>query len=153
MTSRALPTAGGLCAGVVGVGILGLGVILAGTFLPWLHSGTSDRNSYQAGGVARRVLAVPGWLSSVMVVWPFIGLLCAAVVALYAVQLSRSAAVLALAIGAGAIVVSVAVLTIRGSTAVSPASIGPAATIVGACILIISSSVLLLRRDRRPTRS
>jgi hypothetical protein len=32
------------------LGAIGLVAIVIGTFLPWLRSGTQDRNSYQAGG-------------------------------------------------------------------------------------------------------
>jgi hypothetical protein len=126
---------------------LGLTLLVAGTFLPWLHSGSTTRNSYRAGATARRVIVVPDWLSGALVVWPFVGLLCASVITLYALQLSRSAAVLGLIVGAGATAVSIGALAVRGSGTVAPAGTGPAVTIFGACVLVTTSTVLLLHRN------
>jgi hypothetical protein len=131
----------------------GLAVLVAGTFLPWLHSGSTTRNSYQAGGLARRVIHVPGWLSGALVVWPFIGLVCAGVITLYAVALARSAALLGLLIGAGALAVSSGALAIHGNGAVAPAGTGPTVTIFGASVVMAASSVLLLEHHHRSTRS
>lgn len=64
------------------VGCLGLIVMLTGTFLPWLRSGTARRNSYAASGLLRRLLDVPGWRSVLLHAWPFLALICAAVLAL-----------------------------------------------------------------------
>ncbi|MDT4945558.1 MAG: hypothetical protein QOH14_2291 [Pseudonocardiales bacterium] len=135
------------------LGLLGLAVIVAGTFLPWLDSGRATRNSYQASGAARRLLDVSGWLGGALQAWPFVGLVCAAVVVLYALGLPRGAAGLGLLTGALAAAVAIGALTVHGNGLVAPATRGPAVTIAGATAVIIASTLLLLQPQTRATRS
>lgn len=135
------------------LGLFGLAVIVAGTFLPWLDSGRATRNSYQASGAARRLLDVSGWLGGALRAWPFVGLVCAAVVVLYALGLPRSAAGLGLLTGAVAAAVAVGALSVRGNALVAPATRGPAVTIMGATAVIIAATLLLLERRPRAIRS
>jgi hypothetical protein len=135
------------------LGALGLAVIVAGTFLPWLDSGARTRNSYQAGGVARRLLDLSGWRAAGLAVWPFVGLACAIVIALYALELRRMSAGLGLLVGAAAAAVSAGVLSINGTDLIGPANSGPIVTIIGATAVITASSLLLLQHAVRTFRS
>jgi hypothetical protein len=136
-----------------GLGSAGLAAIVAGTFLPWLDSGSTTRNSYQAGGVARRLLDVSGWLGAGLQAWPYVGLLCAAVVALFALGLPRSAAALGLLTAGCAAAVAAGALSVQGNGLVGPAIRGPIVTIAGATAVIMASSLLLLQRQPRRVRS
>jgi hypothetical protein len=136
---------------IVGIA-LGLSLTVIGTFLPWMTSGSVTRNSYQAGGLARRVLQVPTWLSDALHVWPFIGLACAVVVALIVAGLPRPAGVLGMVLGVACAAVSIGTLALDGNAAVRPNSAGPAMSIIGA-VIVLASSTLLLRGSERPPRS
>ena len=54
------------------VGAVGLVTIVLGTFLPWLRSGTHERNSYQAGGAVRRLVEPSATVDHLLALWPFI---------------------------------------------------------------------------------
>lgn len=123
--------------------ILGLGAIVVGTFLPWMHSGTATRNSYQAGGLARRVLQVPAWLNTALYVWPFTALAAAAVAALLVMGWTATAGGLGLVLSAGCSVVTIGTLSLGGTEAVSPAAVGPVITLSGAVVVLASSTLLL----------
>jgi hypothetical protein len=135
------------------LGGAGLVVLLAGTFLPWLSSGRAHRNSYQAGGSLRRLLRLPGVLDAVATAWPFAGLLCAAVVATFALGLHRCAAALALFAGLAMGAVAVTAMRVDGNSFVRPLTLGPAVTILGAAIVVVAATLVLTSTRRRPTLS
>jgi hypothetical protein len=139
-------------AGTLVAMMFGLSLMVIGTFLPWMTSGSVTRNSYQAGGVARRVLQVPTWLSGALHVWPFVGLACAVVVALIVAGLPQPAGVFGVVVSVACAAVSIGTLTLDGNAAVRPNSAGPATTIIGA-VMVLASSTLLLRGSERPPRS
>lgn len=127
--------------------VVGLGAIVAGTFLPWMHSGATTRNSYQAGGVARRVLTVPAWLDTALRVWPYTAIAAAAVAAILLLGWTALAGGLGMLLSLGCGAVTAGTLSLAGNTAVSPAALGPLVTLTGA-VVVLASSTLLLRREQ-----
>lgn len=125
------------------LGALGLVVLLGGTFLPWLHSGRAERNSYETGGALRRLLGLRGAADAAVSAWPSIALLCAAVVAIFAMGLRRCAAGLAVLTALGAGAVSITALRVDGNRFAKPAIIGPTVTLVGAAIVLVTATLTL----------
>lgn len=136
---------GSLCAG--------LAAVVAGTFLPWMHSGATTRNSYQAGGVARRVLSVPAWLDVALHVWPFTALAAAAVAAVLLLGWTALAGGLGVLVSLSCGAVTTGTLSLAGNGAVAPAAIGPVTTLCGAAIALMSSTLLLRREQDRKGRA
>lgn len=130
-------------AGLAGAGLV---AIVTGTFLPWLRSGTVLRNSYQAAGTLR-VLLAGGPVTEVLTAWLFVAPACGVGVALYALRLRRSSATVSC-------VVSLAVATVAAlATAQSgnPAAVvgtsmtGPVVALIGAVAALVGSTVVLVR--------
>lgn len=120
-----------------------LALVVLGTFLPWLRSGQSQRNCYQAGGVLRRLDLVHGLASLALRAAPLLAVVCALAVAGYLAGLRRSAAslsaVVAICAGAGAI----GTLRVHGSGTVRAATVGPVVTLVGACSVIVAATLIV----------
>lgn len=58
-------------------------LLLAGTFLPWLHSGTTSRSSYALIGLVDRLDIAPGGPAATLIgAWPFVPLLVTTAVVL-----------------------------------------------------------------------
>jgi hypothetical protein len=136
------------------LGLTGLVVLVVGTFLPWLDSGQAHRNSYETGGALKRLLGLRGPAEAAVAAWPSVALLCAAVVAIFAVGLRRSAALLGLLTALGAGAVAVAALNVDGNRFIRPVSLGPIVTLAGATAVLLAATVLLtstrsLRTSRR----
>lgn len=131
----------------------GLLILVAGTFLPWLRSGTVERTSYSADGVARRLLDLHGLTGAVLMVWPFLSLLCAAALGLLILRVTRIAVTLAALCALAAGIVCVRVLTTHSNSIVGVATIGPAVTLAGCAVVlgtaVISVVVMLSHRSRR----
>jgi hypothetical protein len=127
-----------------GFGAAGLLALLVGTFLPWLRSGETQRNSYQAGGALHRLLRVHGLSGAGLDVWPYIGLWCAAVVAVHALGYPRWAAAGGFIAGAVALAVSIGALMAKDNGYIGHATPGPVVTIFGACIVLAAATLLLL---------
>jgi hypothetical protein len=125
------------------LGSAGLVVLVVGTFLPWLDSGRAQRNSYQTGGALKRLLGLRGLPAAAVSVWPLVALVCAAVVALFALGWRRSAALLALltALTTGAI--AIAALVVDGNRVIRPVRLGPTVTLVGATAVLIAATLML----------
>jgi hypothetical protein len=117
------------------VGVAGLIVLVAGTFLPWLRSGRDSRNSYQAGGAARRLLATDGVVDRLLALWPLVGLACAAAVACYLFGLRPIATALAGLSAAAAGVVSVGALATTATSFARVVLVGPLITLTGATLV------------------
>lgn len=140
--------------GIPAFGGSGLVVLVVGTFLPWLRSGQARRNSYQAGGALQRLLGVHGILDSAVSAWPFVGLLCAATIAIYAVGFRRCAALLALIVALFTGAVALAALWVGGNRLMRAAALGPTVTLVGALAVLAAATLLLTSsRVRTPQRS
>lgn len=128
-----------------------LGVVVAGTFLPWLRSGRSQRNCYQAGGVLRRLKLVHGLAEVALLVAPLLAVVCALAVAGYLAGLRRSASTLAVLVAAFAGTGAIGTLRAHGSGVVRPAAVGPVVTLVGACAVIIAATLIVAtRRGAQP---
>lgn len=146
--TRALLARWVLCAGLL--------VLVAGTFLPWLRSGRTSRNSYATDGAVRRLLDVSGAAEAALRAWPFVSLLCAAAVA--AVLLGR------VLVGAGlAVVAALPAGAVAGWALAAPnrgllhaATIGPAVTLAGTIIVAVGvlacASTIRSSHDRFPGR-
>ena len=129
------------------LGATGLVVLVAGTFLPWLSSGHDRRNSYQTGGALQRLLGLQGILDSAVSAWPFVGLLCAGVIAIFAAGLRRCAALLALLTALAAGAVALTALRVDGNRFAGPVTLGPTVTLVGA-IFVLAAATLVLASSR-----
>jgi hypothetical protein len=137
------------------LGVTGLVVLVVGTFLPWLHSGRTRRNSYETGGALKRLLGLHGLADAAVSAWPLIALVSGAVIAIFAVGLRRSAAVLALLTALAGGAVAVAALHVDGNRFVRPVRLGPVVTLVGATAVVLAATLLLVsaRPPRIPRRS
>jgi hypothetical protein len=117
---------------------LGLGAVVVGTFLPWLHSGRTTRNSYATDGAVRRLLDVTGALDAALRIWPFVSLLCALAVALVLVGLPRAGVGLASVAAVCAGAVAAWALFSSGHGLIRPATAGPAVTLAGAILTFLA---------------
>jgi O-antigen/teichoic acid export membrane protein len=143
----------------VALGLAGLVLEVVGTFLPWLRSGTSLRNSYAAGGALRRLLHVPGAVDALLAAWPALGLVCAAAVASWLLGgVGRVlAGVLALLASAAAIAAAAATFLANGTPYAQPALVGPTVTLIGATVIALAAVWRVVdrlpgSRWRRPER-
>ncbi|WP_199432195.1 hypothetical protein [Qaidamihabitans albus] len=136
-----MPTATRVCASLA---VLGLVVAVAGTFLPWFHSGEMERGSYEAAALlAHFDLVRNAFAGAALRGWVAMPLLAAGCVALYALRLPRTAAaattVLSILVG------TVAVLTLvqgggEGATgAVGVSATGPLTTTTGMILALLGA--------------
>jgi hypothetical protein len=132
---------------VAGLGVAGLTVIVVGTFLPWLRAGRGLHNSYQTDGTMQRLLHLHGLSAHALDAWPFIGVLCAGVVAVYALGARRTAAGLATLTALIAGAVAVGALVVHSSTFARPATLGPRVTVLGVIITLVAGTLCLFARD------
>ena len=124
---------------VTGVGLL---ILVVGTFLPWLRSGTAERTSYAADGEVRHLLDLRGLSGAVLMVWPFVSLLCALALGLLILRLTRTglalSALCALAVG----LVCVRILHTGSTMVIGVAAIGPGVTLAG-CVVVLGAALVL----------
>ncbi len=142
MTSaRRLPAAlAGVAAGAV--------LLLAGTFAPWLQSGRSRRNSYQAAGVLQRLTGLHGPAGVALDAWPLLAFGCGLLALLFALGARRVAAVVSLAVAVGTGAVAVLVLRAPAAGGIQVVRTGPIMTLCGAGVAALATAALLasLRR-------
>lgn len=132
----------------------GLLIVVLGTFLPWLVSGSVDRNSYAADGLMRNLLNLHGAADGLSSAWPFLALLCALAAAVLLFGLSALGAGVAVVPAFAGAAVAVAAL-VRGSSGVlHPALAGPLVTLLGAAVVLIAvvSSLVAHASRRRSLR-
>jgi hypothetical protein len=125
---------------------------VVGTFLPWLRSGTVDRNSYAAGDALSQVEHLP---SALLATWPYLSILCALAAALALVGARRWAFGLGAFCAIAAGVVSVVVLVRGSSGLVRAVSTGPGVTLIGVGVISVSVVISLApvaSRQRRLAR-
>lgn len=131
----------------------GLAVVLVGAFLPWLRSGTEFRDSYQTVNVLR-VLPTPpsGGIGLLLYAWLTVIPLCSVSVALYALRVRRTAALVACLVAVLAAVASVVAMTYSGAfgAAIGFSPTGPIVTLLGAAATLIGGIVVV--RGVRPRR-
>jgi hypothetical protein len=120
------------------VGATGLVVLVLGTFLPWLQSGRTTRNSYQTGGVIRQLIGTTGLLDQLLGLWPLVAVACAVAVALFLVGLHTLGSVVAglAALGGGA--AAVGALAATANSYAQVAIIGPVVTLIGATLVALA---------------
>ena len=128
----------------VGLGSAGLVVLVVGTFLPWLRSGTAERNSYRAGAVLRHLRGVHGVESLGLRLWPFVGIWAAAVVIAYLLGRTGVAAGGALIAAAAGYAAAIGALRAKDNVFAAVRTTGPAVTILGASILVLAVTLWLL---------
>lgn len=121
--------------------------MLAGTFLPWLRSGTRDRSSYTIFDLVERLGFAPeGVIAWSLRLWPLVPLLLVATVTTaWAVATRHLSWPVPLVLSACAVMwvgaTAIAVL-MAPDIALFRVGIGPAVTLVGAVILVTGVAVL-----------
>jgi hypothetical protein len=117
---------------------VGLALIVMGTFLPWLRSGTVERDSYASEGAIADLVRTNGFVEALRPAWPFLSVVCglgAAALLIGYAWAGRVLAVVAAVAGGG---VAIAVLGSGGSGIVSVSPAGPVVTIVGAAVVLVT---------------
>jgi len=123
-------------------------VVLTGSLMPWLRSGSRDRNSFQLYSVLRHLDAADDLLSRVVLrAWPLLPLALAVTAVLAWAGWRRASAVIAL-VAASEVVIACAAA--RRSALTSRPGIG--VSFVGASLLIVGA-VLLLSATARAARA
>ncbi|HVV10634.1 hypothetical protein [Amycolatopsis sp.] len=115
----------------------GLIVLVAGTFLPWFHSGNVQRNSYQTAGVADRLSLLHNEFAAALLHgWIAVPLLSAVFAGLVVLGLRKTGATLTmlLAISVGTIAAMALVQGGGGLIGITPA--GPVTTLAGAIVAL-----------------
>jgi hypothetical protein len=138
----------------VGAAIAAVGLVttIAGTFLPWLKSGSTTRDSYEV--LSLRDLAGLDGVAGTVVTSVWVGLTPLAMIsiALYVVRFPRFAACVAVLFGTiGGTVALVA--TVQGDNKgalVGISTAGPVTTLAGA-VLTIVGAITVLTSTRRST--
>jgi hypothetical protein len=134
-------------------------VMTAGTFAPWLASGTNDRNLYSSAGVVQRLAGLGRPVGMALSALPFTGLYCLAAGVAYVMGRRRIAAGAIALLACVFTGVALAVLAHRRSGQIQLLVIGPSVTLIGAltCLVALLVAAGRLRRDvrirHRTTRS
>ena len=134
----------------------GLAVVLAGTFLPWLRSGDTLRDSYQSVDVLRAQPTPPaGPVGVLLYAWLTVIPLCSVSGALYALRVRRTAALLACLVALLVGVTSViAVLRMGGpDDPIGFSPTGPIVTLLGAAVALLGGIVVLRGPRPRPAEA
>lgn len=134
---------------------LGLVLVVAGSFLPWVISGTVTRSSYAVVGVVERLgFADDGPVAALVTLWPFVGALCVAPVIAAIVRWWRTAGALCVLYGllTGSFAFGLLFFaTGQGGLGVRLAPTGPAVMAAGA-VLLVGSGVALAAGVGSPER-
>jgi uncharacterized membrane protein len=131
---------------------VGLVLIVVGTFLPWLRSGSSSRNSFRAAGLIDRLLHPPGVAGIFLTVWPGVVFACAAAIAGLVIGLRWLATLLAALLGVVVAAVAGTTLLLPARTYASVIVAGPAVCVAGAALVlggVGALAALSLRHKRR----
>ena len=124
---------------LAGVSAFGLIALVAGTFLPWFHSGSVERHSYQAAALAGRLSLVDdAFAGAALRIWFAVPLLTAVCIGLFALGFVRTAAttttLFAISVGTVALLGCVQSGTTDGLVGITPA--GPVTTLAGAVVAL-----------------
>lgn len=136
----------GLVAG--GAGLI---LMVGSTLLPWLTSGETVRNSYQAIAALRRLTPAGDGVTGVLLsTWPGLGPAAAVVVLLVLIGWRRAAIVFAalLAVIVGTVSGLAVVTGVTGGSVVYVNVLGPATGVVGA-VSTLAGAVLIGRSSTR----
>jgi hypothetical protein len=119
--------------------------LVVAAFLPWVRSGTVDRDLYAAIRSARRLgLADSAFRRAALSAYAFVPLAVAAAWLLAALGRARPAAVVAMA--SGAVAVAAGVVAVRAPIVTGP---GPVASIVAGAVAVAGGSWLAYEGGRR----
>ncbi|MDQ2846050.1 MAG: hypothetical protein M3Y77_06810 [Actinomycetota bacterium] len=138
--------------------LVAITVCIAGTFAPWLRSGSVARNSYQLVGALERFQIVDsGAVVAAVGGWPYFGPALMAPLLLVAFRCWRWAAAVAILLGILGLAAAMTALVVVGGTShfgIELASIGPETVGCGSALLIVAGALLLLpdRWDVRVSR-
>jgi hypothetical protein len=135
----------------------GLLALVLGTFLSWSRSGTVYRDSYQSLGILKQ-LGFMGAFPALQVfldIWLAVIPAVAVAIALYALGLRRTAAILAaiLAILMGTVAGVAAVQGGGKNGLVGLATSGPAVTLTGAVVALLGAVTVLVTQRTRVQQS
>lgn len=133
------------------LGLAGLLVAVAGTFLPWLRSGATLRNSYELVAVARRLTSLgDGPVGVALGGWPAVGVLAAGCTGLYALGWRRchAAATAILGVLVGTVATIAVVILPAGDSAIGVVAAGPLVTLAGAAMAVLGALVAYLPGQR-----
>ena len=135
----------------------GCALVVAGMFLPWLSSGSVDRNSFAVVAVLSRLNVVRnGALAWVPGLWPVAAVAMLVPVALLVLGLRRSAGGCAAVLGLFALVLGVLTLALgsgRAAAGIRLALTGPVVLAVGAAVMLVAAVLLLRRRQARSVQT
>lgn len=134
------------------LGGVGLATSVAGTFLPWLTSGTVDRSSYASFGVLRRLVGFHGVAAWLVRFWPALALAYAVVVVVAIAGFVRSAAALGFVLASWAAAVSSAALTSAPMAGVRVYALGPVVTATGSAMVMLAVILTLVSPAHRRIR-
>jgi hypothetical protein len=135
---------------VTGVLAAGALVMVAGTFAPWLQSGTATRNSYRTAGLLQQLLQIGGATGAALDALPLLAAICAGAGVLLAIGWHRVAAGVLAAVALAMSCLSVAALVAPTSGGVRVDTAGPAMVLIGAGLIILACATLvaILRADK-----
>jgi hypothetical protein len=134
--------------------LAGLAVVLIGTFLPWLRSGDTLRDSYQSINVLRVQPTAPAEPVAVLLdAWLTVIPLCSVSIALYALRVRRTAALVACFVAVLVAVTSVVAMVHVGGPAdpIGFSPTGPVVSLFGAAAALVGGIVVL--GSRRPRQA
>lgn len=131
---------------------VGLVIIVIGTFLPWLGSGTAERNSYAAGGAVRRLLTLSRPLHDALGTWPLLGLIAACAIAALVLGYAAVGIGLATFVAVVAGSCAAAVLPVHGNRYAHVLHAGPVTTLIGAMLVALTDLITLGCALARRTR-
>ena len=118
----------------------GLLLVIAGSFLPWVISGSVHRSSYAVVGVADRLgFGRDGVIGALITGWPLFGVLCMTPVIAAVLRRWRLAGVLAILIAVTAAAVSFGILWVaigRVGLTVRLDPVGPSVMAAGSLLLL-----------------
>lgn len=125
-------------------GSVGAAAIAIGTFLPWLRSGTVQRDSYRAGSVLRRIGELPSGVSLLFDVWRFVPLVCALAVAAAVLGRPRLGALAGVVVAAVAGTTAGGVLAVGAHSFVRPDILGPAVVLAGSALILATVLIAIV---------
>ncbi len=117
--------------------LAGDAILIAGTFLPWVRSGTATRNSYASMQAAERLdVATSDVTAAVLQAWFFVPVAAALItvgLALHHVRLASVAAAATVLLTSGC-----ALVVVRSSV---PVGAGPVTCLVGSAVLAVGAAL------------
>ncbi|MTD56791.1 hypothetical protein [Amycolatopsis pithecellobii] len=132
----------------------GVAITVLGTFLPWFHSGTVERHSYQAAALAGRFGLLGNTIADgALRIWVAIPLASAVCLGLFALGFARTAAALTtlLAISVGTVALLATVRSGGGTTGIT--TTGPVTTLSGAIVALAGALGTFAVRSRPTMRT